>query len=41
LQCLCGETGEGDPEAVLSDLWRDVPGEASADLLELVLSSRI
>ena len=41
LQCLCDQTGEGDPEAVLYDLWKDAPGEASYDLLELVLSSGI
>jgi len=41
LQCLCDQTGEGDPEAVLSDLWKDAPGEASSDLLELVFTSKI
>jgi hypothetical protein len=41
LQCLCDETGQDDPEAVLSDLWRDAPREVAAELLEMVLSSRI
>jgi len=41
LQCLCDQTGGGDPEAVLSDLWKDAPGEASSDLLELVFTSKI
>ena len=39
LQCLCEETGEGDREAVLCDLWKDAPRELSADLLELVFNS--
>ena len=39
LQCLCDQIGEGDPEAVLSDLWRDAPREASSDLLELIFNS--
>jgi len=41
LQCLCDQTGEGDREAVLSDLWKDAPREASSDLLELVFTSKI
>ena len=39
LQCLCEETGEGDREAVLYDLWKDAPRERSADLLELISNS--
>ena len=39
LQCLCDQIGEGDPEAVLSDLWSDAPRELSADLLELISNS--
>jgi mannitol-1-phosphate 5-dehydrogenase len=39
LQCLCEETGQGDPEVLLSDLWKDATGELSVDLLELVFNS--
>jgi mannitol-1-phosphate 5-dehydrogenase len=41
LECLCEETGQGDPEAVLSDLWRDAPEDVSDKLVELVFNSRI
>ena len=41
LQCLCEETGQGAPEVLLADLWKDAPGEASSDLLELVFTSKI
>ena len=39
LQCLCEETGQGDPEVLLSDLWRDAPRELSAVLSEIVFNS--
>ena len=41
LQCLCEETGQGGPEVLLAELWKDAAGELSADLLKLVFNSII
>ena len=41
LQCLCEETDQGDPEALLSDIWRDAPEELTSDLWELVFNPPI
>ncbi|MBT3570293.1 MAG: hypothetical protein HN494_15695, partial [Opitutae bacterium] len=41
LQCVCEETGQGGPEVLLAELWKDAAGELSADLLKLVFNSII